>query len=110
MSFNVYTEARDYFEQLLGSYNGDDSDEITLQELHDELRDSVEYSYSVYNSSLFEAISEDLTLLGYAQDVEQEFGVGIATNPLMINVAIEQYILETYGDKTADYFDIEVAV
>ena len=108
MSMNIYEEAKGYFEELLDNYDGEDKVEKTLSELHSENDGNVEYNYSVYNSDLFQAMADNLNLLGYAEDIEKEFGQGIATNPLLINEAILQYILDEYGENTPDYFNIEI--
>lgn len=105
---NVYDEAKDHFGALLDNYEGSNKASVTLSELVDDDGHCTEYVYSVYNSTLFEAISDDLRLLGYAEDIEKEFDTGIATNPMLINEAIFRYMLDEYGNKTADYFDIEV--
>ena len=106
-NFNIYSEAKDYFQELLDNYEGTDKASVTLDELieNDDYRTG--YEYSVYNSTLFEAIAEDLHILGYAEELEKEFDQGIATNPLLINEAIFRYIRDEYGNKIAEYFDIE---
>ena len=103
--FDVYQEAKNYFKSLLECYKRNKA-RVTLGELMD--LDEYGYEYSIYTADLFRAVADDLRILAYAVDVEDEFGGGIANNPLWINEAISRYIRDSYGDKTADYFGIEV--
>lgn len=107
MNINIYEEAKGYFEELLNNYDEEDKTEKTLNELHCENDGNIEYNYSVYTGDLFQAITDDLNILGYATDIEKEFHEGIATNPLLINEAILQYMLNEYGNYNANDFDIE---
>lgn len=107
---NIYNEAKNYFEELLNNidmdnYEKEEIEEMTLNELIIEDDYRTEYLYSVYNGTLFEVIANNLNLLGYAEELENEFGQGIAANPLIINEAIYRYMIDLYGDKTADYFN-----
>ena len=103
-TFNLYTEACNLVKSLLNDYDYtcEDTSAVTLCEALDQCESAIyEYEYSVYNSTLLEAMAEDLAIWYEFADICKEFD---AINLLYANEAIIRCIIDTYGDKTLDYF------
>lgn len=103
---NAYTEAKNLFEELfdrIEEEEREEAEEMTLNELIEHY-DYYDYCYSYYTADLFDAIANCLYLVGYCEELEKEFGFGIASEPMMINEAIFHYIIDQYGNYTKSDF------
>ena len=67
-----------------------------------------DYYYSIYNSELLEVLAQNIELLYYCQDVEADFGQSCIQNPMLINVAIYNYLMDEYSDYTLEELDIDI--
>lgn len=108
--FNVYGSAKEMYEEMADIIGKENINaKTTLSELYEILKDDsgYNYEYSVYTSELIQVLADDLAMLGYCEDVENELGTSLIKNPLYINYAIQNYALDKYGDNDADYFNSE---
>lgn len=89
--------------------------EMTLEELIDQIREKNEdwlivyetdYCYSVYNDELFGFLANNIELLGYCQEIEEEYGESCIQNPMLINIAIFNYLMDKYSDYTLEELEV----
>ena len=67
-----------------------------------------DYYYSIYDSELLEALAQNIELLYYCQDVEADFGQSCIQNPMLINIAIYNYLMDKYYDYSLDELGIDI--
>ena len=103
-TFNLYTEACNLIHNLLNNYDYtcEDTSNVTLSEALDQCESArYEYEYSVYNSTLLQAMADEVSIWFEFEDICKEFD---AINLLYVNEAIIRCIIDTYVNKTLDYF------
>lgn len=80
---------------------------LTLGEMLDILKDNNENSikelelnflYSKYVSDLFKMIADEIELISFCRDVENEYNSTITKEPNLINIAIFRYIINKYSN------------
>ena len=103
-TFNLYTEACNLVHSLSNDYdyNCEDISDVTLSEALDQCESArYEYEYSVYNSTLLQAMADEVSIWYEFEEICKEFN---DINLLYVNETIIRCIIDKYGNKTLDYF------